>query len=168
MTFPKLKQFAELSQLDFDASPIWVHCHVVDYDEPWYADTDEETFRPWQQKPPVDPANGTTYLVSAEFRLAARTPPLRGFVTPVPEGAFDLGLMQPNLFRSSGRLGAFWLGMFGQPDLEFYRELSAQSDPVFPIRFSALPGLSLGLASGVLEGFYRWSEAGAVVVSLPS
>jgi hypothetical protein len=168
MTSPTLKQFGNLSALDFDASPVWVQCHVIDYDEPWYDDTDEETFRVLDNGLPVDPVNGPTYLVSAEFELAARTPLLRGFLTPLPDGALDLGLMQPHIFMPSGRLGAFWLGMFGQPDLDFYNELLAIGEPAFPIRFSALPRLCLGLATGAIEGFYRWSEHGAVLVPPPS
>ena len=62
MSPPTLKQFGDLSPLDFDASPVWVQCHIIDYDEPWYDDTDEETFRPWDRALPVDPDNGPTFL----------------------------------------------------------------------------------------------------------
>jgi len=159
-----MKQFGDLSAADFDAAPVWVACHVLDYDEPWHDDTDEETFRPWDRALPVDPGSGFTFLVSAEFELAASTSPLKGFVTPQPDGLPDFGSMQPHLFLPSGRVGAFWLGMFGEPDVGFCRSLLALGEPVFPIRFSPLPGLSLGLAAGALDGFYRWSETGAVLV----
>ena len=38
---------------DFATHPVWVSCHSVDYDEPWYDGTDEETFRPWLSEIPV-------------------------------------------------------------------------------------------------------------------
>ena len=44
---PELKSSGELSQVDFVRHPVWTNCHVADYDEPWYDDTDEETFRPF-------------------------------------------------------------------------------------------------------------------------
>jgi hypothetical protein len=31
---------------DLITHPVWVSCHSVDYDEPWYDGTNEETFRP--------------------------------------------------------------------------------------------------------------------------
>lgn len=47
MEKPELKQFGDLTHEDFDRHPVWIGCHVADYDELWYEDTDEETFRPW-------------------------------------------------------------------------------------------------------------------------
>ena len=53
MDKPELKQFGDLTPADFDRHPVWVGCHTVDYDEAWYEDTDEETFRPWAGILPV-------------------------------------------------------------------------------------------------------------------
>jgi hypothetical protein len=36
-----LKQFAALTIEDFAQYPVWIACHVADYDEPWYDDTDD-------------------------------------------------------------------------------------------------------------------------------
>jgi hypothetical protein len=44
---PELRQFGSLTAEDFERIPVWLACHVADYDEPWYDETDEETFRPW-------------------------------------------------------------------------------------------------------------------------
>jgi hypothetical protein len=85
---PTLKQFIELRQSDFDNYPIWVNCHVVDYDEEWYDDTDEETFRPWTGDIPVFP-DDTMYLVTASFQLNDGTI-MNGFLTP------DIGLKGEN------------------------------------------------------------------------
>jgi hypothetical protein len=163
---PTLRQFGDLVPQDLESSTVWVNCHVVDYDEPWYDDTDEETFRPWDGALPVDPSE-TMFIVCAKFELASGDS-LPGFVTPQTPGDSDLGVMQPHLFTPAGRLAGFWLGMFGEPDAQLYRELRSVGEPVFPIRFSALPGLSTGLSSGGLDGFYRWSESGAVLIPPPS
>lgn len=42
---PLLRQFNDLRPQDFEEHSVWVNCHVIDYDEPWYDDTDAETFR---------------------------------------------------------------------------------------------------------------------------
>ena len=44
MEKPGLKQFGELVPADFERHPVWIGCHVADYEEPWYEETDEETF----------------------------------------------------------------------------------------------------------------------------
>ena len=44
---PELKQFADLTPTDFERHPVWIACHAEDYAEPWFNETDEETFRPW-------------------------------------------------------------------------------------------------------------------------
>jgi hypothetical protein len=64
---------------DFERLPIWLHCHVVDYDEPWYEETDEETFRPWTGPLPVAPESH--FLVRADF-TAADGSRFVGFLTP--------------------------------------------------------------------------------------
>src|SRR5260221_9118267 len=40
---PLLKQAYDLIPDDLAHHPVWVSCHVVDYDEPWYEETDEAT-----------------------------------------------------------------------------------------------------------------------------
>jgi hypothetical protein len=57
-TRPLLKQFADLSPADFEQHPVWIGCHTVDYDEPRYDETDEETFRLWTGELPADPSEG--------------------------------------------------------------------------------------------------------------
>jgi hypothetical protein len=41
---PELKQFGDLSHTDFERHPAWVACHAEDFAEPWFNETDEETF----------------------------------------------------------------------------------------------------------------------------
>jgi len=43
---PELKQFGDLYPADFDRHPVWVGSHGADDGQPWYDETDEETFDP--------------------------------------------------------------------------------------------------------------------------
>ena len=161
MGSPVLKQFDELTVEDFVQHPVWVSCHVIDYDEPWHEGTDEETFRPWDKALPFDPAE-TIALVRASFQLANGSR-LDGFLTPATEP--DLGTIQPTVF-AGGRSFGFWGGMFGVPESErsaFYAAVGQAPAAIFPISFQAALGLADGHASGVLDGFYRMEDEDVVV-----
>jgi hypothetical protein len=133
----------------------------VDYDEPWYDDTDEETFRPWLSEIPV--AADEMYLVACEFTMTdgSRYP---GFATPFFEPD-DLRLIQPQLFSSSGSRHAFWLGMFpSEAEINgFYTDFAKGPSSVFPLAFTALPGLTTASCSGTILGFMA-SSGGQVRV----
>ena len=66
---PILKQFGDLVPADFAKHPVWTSVHTLDYDEPWYDDTDEETLRPWTGPLPVGPQEGMLF-VRAKLTLA--------------------------------------------------------------------------------------------------
>jgi hypothetical protein len=154
-SWPILKQAADLVREDFEAHPVWVHCHVMDYDEPWYGETDEETFRPWLGEVPVDPSQAI-FLIRAEvvFRDGSRHP---GFVSPA-EAPDDIGTMQPSVFMGD-RWFRFWGGMPGIPTetrQEFYRAAGRTPDSIFPARASAHSSLSKGRSTIIVHGFYRW------------
>jgi hypothetical protein len=104
---PELKQFGDLARADFSRYPVWIACHTADYGEPWYEETDEETFRPWTGALPVSPSEGMLLVrATLELRDASRHP---GFVTPAFKK--DLGALQPQIFVGDRRFG-FWGGMF--------------------------------------------------------
>jgi hypothetical protein len=63
---PELKQFGDLTPADFERHPVWIACHTEDFAEPWFNETDEETFRPWTGPLPVGPSDGML-LVRATF-----------------------------------------------------------------------------------------------------
>jgi hypothetical protein len=139
-----------LRQSDFETYPVWVNCHVEDYDEPWYDDTDEETFRPWTKELPVSP-NETMYLVSASFELNDKTT-LKGFLTPDFENKGDnaLGHIQPNLLTDNGPVG-FWTGMFPIDEerrKEIYKQTNKTPDQLFPINLRGLPALPAAALRG--------------------
>lgn len=132
----------------------------MDYDEPWYDDTDEETFRPWLGEVPVDPDDAGMFLVRAKLRLADGGE-VDGFVTPAsaltPEGGPDLGLMQPQIFLPDGSLAGFWMGGLSEQKeahARLYRALQRDATSVFPITFSMSDRLASGVLVGEVRGFY--------------
>jgi hypothetical protein len=156
MNRPLLKQFADLTEADFERHPVWIQCHVMDYEEPWHDDTDEETFRPRSGALPAEPGEGTL-LVRASGTLpdGSRLP---GFLTPAFE-AGDLGTMQPHLFAAT-TLFAFWGGAFGiapERRAAFYEAVRRGPADAFPLRFAAEAGLSRGVTTVEVLGFYRLS-----------
>jgi hypothetical protein len=154
MMRPELRQFGDLTPDDFERHPVWIGCHTADYDQPWYEETDEETFRPRDGALPADPSEGML-LVRTSCRLADGTR-LPGFMTPGFEGD-DLGILQPQLFVA-GRMFSFWGGMFGVNDdqrRQFYQALGKQPDAVFPIEIAADQALTGGVARALVEGFYK-------------
>ena len=151
---PELKQFGELSPADFQRHPVWIACHTEDFAEPWFNETDEETFRPWTSALPVGPSDGMS-LVRATFELhdGSRHD---GFLTPASKEG-DLGTLQPHLFVSGKSFG-FWGGMAGvRPDRRtaLYEALGKGPEALFPIRFSTDADLATGVAAGQIDGFYR-------------
>jgi len=169
-TKPALRQFRDLRPEDFEKHPIWVHCHVIDYNEPWYGETNEETFRPWLKGGPVDPRE-TMFLVAASLRLADGTE-LPGFITPQNpaenKGEPDLGIIQPQVFLPSGKRVAFWFGIMTPRDDHIagvYAALGKTAAEVFPVSFAAKEGLATGITSGSIPGFCSRRLGKGVVVT---
>lgn len=165
---PELVQFGDLTPDHFARHPVWIQCHVVDYDEPWYEETDEETFRPRGGPLPADPSEGML-LARAAFVFADGSRH-DGFLTPaIPGDPMELlGLMQPQLFLPDGALGGFWEGVMARGEAEhaaFYRALGKTASDVFPVDCSASPELVGGIAQATLRGFYSMPRRGPVQVT---
>jgi hypothetical protein len=149
---PTLKQYSALKAADFVRHPVWIACHGVDSDEPWYKDTDEETFRPRLGPLPADPSEGML-LVAALATLRDGTL-LPGFLTP-GRHAGDVGTMQPQVFVDDSMFG-FWGGMLGisaERRGEFLRSVAKDPVQVFPVRFEADHALSGGVVEVDIEGW---------------
>jgi hypothetical protein len=163
---PLLKQAHDLTPDDFARYPVWVQCHLVDYDELWYEEADEATFRPWTSTKPVDPQE-VTFLIRATMTLANRST-LNGFLTPQSaEEPLNLSSMQPVVFSATGEQFAFWDGAFKRPEEErvrFYAALGVGPKEIFPIFFSADPGLSIGRVAGTIPGLCYLKESKEVEV----
>ena len=151
---PELKQFGDLSPADFERHPVWIACHTEDSAEPWFNETNEETFRPWTGALPMNPSDGML-LVRATFELhdGSRHD---GFLTPAfKEG--EVGALHPYLFVGDKSF-RFWGGMFrirADRRSAFYKALGEGPEAIFPIRFSADPNLATGVVTGRVDGFYR-------------
>lgn len=150
-----LKQFGELRYADFAKHPVWASVHTLDYDAPWYDDTDEDSFRPWKGKLPVLPREGM-FLVRAKLALADGRV-LDGFVTPqIISEPVDLGIIQPHLFLPSGTKIGFWDGWSKRHPKErkiLYIELGKDPKAIFPTQFAAVKGLAKGHVAGSIPGF---------------
>jgi hypothetical protein len=166
---PKLVQFGALTPEHFTKWPVWMSVHIADYDEPWYDDTDEETFRPFDGKLPANP-NKWTLLVRAEMTLADGSV-FPGFVTPpgAPGRRRDTATIQPHLFGPDGKPHGFWTGVIRSTSAyrsRFYALLGRRPHAVFPIRFHASPELVREGVKGRIEGFksYKNGKLWAAVV----
>lgn len=157
-----VKQYTDLTEQDFLARPVWVGVHGMDEGEGWHDDCDEESFRPWTGSLPVGPQEGML-LVRAQFTLADGTT-FSGFITPQSAGEpLNLGTVQPQIFTPAG-LEGFWEGIFPRPAnirAAFYQRMNKTEHQIFPITFTAAPGLASGLVSGRIDGFYA-TEKGKV------
>jgi hypothetical protein len=166
---PNLVQIANLTPGHFESHAVWASCHSFDYDEPWYDQTDEETFRPWTGAFPVHAVAGM-FLVRARLTLADGSV-LPGFATPVGQDASGdeaLGLLQPQLFLPSGQLVAFWLGLFGDPaaaSAALYNALGKPATSVFPLQVMVEPELWLNDGLVEINGFYTLPNGKMVRVS---
>jgi len=159
---PELRQFGSLTAEDLERVPVWLACHIADYDEAWYDETDEETFRPYSGSLPMSPGD-EMYLVKATATLAGGST-LPGCLTPATGN--DLGLAQPQVFIG-GRMFAFWGGGAGIPQQErdeFYAALGKDPGAVFPLEFTVAAALVQGGVSLQVDGFYRSPDFKAIVV----
>lgn len=168
---PELKQFGDLSATDFERHPVWIGVHNADYGEPWYDETNEETFRPYAGSLPAAPDEGIL-LVRATFELKDGSQ-FPGFVTPASEDwdrpreghssgkrKHILGFQQPRIFVGNEGFN-FWGGISGVRDERrqaLYAALQKTPQDIFPLRFSAEPSLAGGILAGEVEGFYRNSR----------
>ena len=187
MRRPEIKQFIDLRAEDFDLHPIWIGCYTADYDEPWYDDVDQESFRPWIGETPVSSGDGI-FLIRATLALAdgSKYP---GFVSPAtgPKQAsvgLRLGLnrlfgnansdqnariiseTQPHIFVGQRPPFGFWGGSFGNQEAErrtFYADIGKEAGGIFPIQFATDNSLAIEITSGRIDGHYRRPDDKVIV-----
>jgi len=149
---PELKQFGDLRSADFDRYPVWIACHTGDFGEPWFDETDEETFRPWTSALPVGPSDGMLF-VRAIFVLRDGSHH-EGFLTPAFKVG-DLGAMQPQIFNRRPEIQILgWYVWVPAISERASTRRSGMPRCYLPIQFSAVPGVASGVVSGRVEGFY--------------
>ena len=72
MQMPLLKDVTALTWADFVQHPIWIGVHNNDYGEPWYAESNDQTYRPWTGSLPFEERSQfPIFLVAANFQLAS-------------------------------------------------------------------------------------------------
>jgi hypothetical protein len=173
-----MKQQSDLTPADFGRHPVWIGVHNYDTDEPWYEQSDEETFRPWAGPLPFSGDRGVV-LVASRFELAdgsiysgyCRALPEDCDVAPAPawstwHGGSQLSvlaLLNPTIFVD-GHPFDFHLGIPERRKnrvIQFYTTIGKKPTDVFPLRFAADKTLAIGITSGKLEGFFYFPLGGA-------
>jgi len=158
MASPILRQLLELTPEDFATYPIWIGCHVADYDEPWFDDTDEETFRPWLGERPVDQSD-ETLLVRADAKLADGSK-LSGFLTPSVDPS-DVSSSHPHAFVGERAFG-FWSGVLDTATRDasaFQQAVGSDVARILPITFTVDDDVVTGGLTVIVEG---WSSQAGV------
>ncbi|HYG38630.1 MAG TPA: hypothetical protein VD908_08430 [Cytophagales bacterium] len=147
---PILKQFSDLATEDFERYTIWISCRSVDYEKPWYDDTDEETYRPYTDTAKINSAD-EDYLIKADFKLNDGTV-LKGFFTPQDTNDNEDGISyaQPHVFINEDSY-RFWFGIV-RPEVQyiakFYEGLGKKRADVFPITYKSSKGNIKGRITG--------------------
>lgn len=164
---PELVQAWDFTREHFERHPVWVSCHVEDYDEPWYEDTDEATMRPWTGPLPAEPSVGG--LEARATCILADGTRLDGSLTPAAPGESGqlLATMQPTMFLPDGSLVFFWEGSVKQDEqhARLYRALGKSAAEIFPIQCAALEGLVGGISRCTVDGFYSTPDGATVRLS---
>jgi hypothetical protein len=158
---PLLKRIHDLRRADFDAHPVWMNVHG-ESEQPWHAETDEVTYRPWPGRLPYgcsDPMSSV--LVRTAFRLADGTELVGCLTAPYAPNPATRSVKhaQPCLFGPAGGPVSFYFGSSPpKPWLkaEQYKHLGRTAGQAFPIRYAVPPGLLDVPVEGVLDGFYWW------------
>jgi hypothetical protein len=85
MHVPLLKDESSLTSSDFSASPVWVRAQDHDRDEPWYGETTEQTYRPWEGPLPLEANSPFPFvLLAAAFHFSSGEA-YPGYFKPVTE-----------------------------------------------------------------------------------
>jgi hypothetical protein len=186
MPSPDLKQYSDLTLVDFQRHPVWIGVHNFDSaDEPWFKLSDDQTYRPWTGPLPFSESRGSV-LLSATVELADRSR-YPGFFTAVrenwdvplpPRKMRDGGYSQP--LQWSARRGGSPLSILAlhRPVIfieghgfdfhlkraprrkpyvqDFYAAIGKGPNAVFPVRFYADSNLAIGIIEGHIDGFYSF------------
>lgn len=188
MNLPLLKDRHSLTRADFDRHPVWVRVQDTDQEQPWHADSTEQTYQPWDGPLPLEPRSPFPFvLLAASFYLLNGSlypgyfqPVTKDWDQPLPprkmkDGTYTrpqcwsgrhggsalsvLALHSPVVFIGEK---AFDFHLRRDPDRlrncirDFYGAIGSRPAEVFPIEFSAAPGLFNGIVSGRLDGFYSF------------
>ena len=149
------KQVDLLTLADVEENPVWEFA----LDEEGEEGQDEETVRPYQLTPPLDPSVGLL-IVRAKFALADGAE-MEGYLTPPFDGSPAIGSIQPTIVTDQGQVG-FWYGIVA-PDkdriAQNYRLLGKSPSQVFPLKFRSTVEIMGGPIEGELNGFLFYEDS---------
>jgi len=142
--YPILKQFDALEAADFAAWPVWIPCRPGDSNQPWYAQTDANTYRPWMDDLPIS-RDMRSFLAQSSLTLADGTV-FEGFASCPAGGAdFNISTVRPQLFTNMGRRFGFWFGNSSPSTFtkhDFYSAMGKTELQIFPIVNAVSPEIS--------------------------
>lgn len=162
---PPLRREDELTVEDLEQHPVWMSVHGEDEDEKWYSRCDETTVRPWVGPLPVEPDRENRTLILAATFVTPTGSEFSGAILAIAGGIANqtsaqlAADTQPRIFVD-GSPHYFWGGRVGttiSSQVRFASLVDPGGRSVFPLRFFVHRGLTNGLDSGLVEGFYRIS-----------
>jgi hypothetical protein len=158
---PTLKRYAELNGRDLTLHPIWLNVHGIDEAQPWYGETDEVTYRPWDRELPLERLAPSVPDVAARASLTlADGSLLTGFLTlPVAAAADDRSpnRLQPILFLPNGTSVGLYVATYRlaqEAMAKLLGHLHRNRSKVFPIRYEVSEQVASPSVLGELAGIY--------------
>ncbi|WP_153556475.1 hypothetical protein [Roseimaritima sediminicola] len=170
MTKPIFRNCDDIGPSELASFPVWVYCHLTDYDEPWYEDVDDEAYRAWTDDSPI--GNDTVAIVAASFRTHAGIL-LQGFIETWGDSTGNPVLdLKPTIFDADGHRIALWHGatyQFGTDHLDdciarFERLLGGSMPDHFPVRVEVKANVFGDALTDSLPGFASFSGPGETTV----
>ena len=168
---PIFRNCDEIAPSDFAEHPIWVSCHLVDYEETWYDDVDEEAFRAHVAALPID--RSMVAYISAKF-ITSNGTELSGYIENWGESNDRNTVLDfsPTIFGVDGYRIDLWHGatyQFGTERMEKcmseFRKLAGGAlNDHFPINCSidsSIFGRELKLT---FEGFGSYVAEGVISI----
>lgn len=143
-----LKNFLELTLQDFKTYPIWVQCHIIDYSNYWYEQTQEDTVRPYTGPKPA--VLNYCFLMLAEFIFNDGTE-FEGFTSP----ADKIGSIVNARVFINNKQEFFWHGGLKPTQQEiddFYQRIQKKHADIFPVKVQIKNSLAAEEVSIEIKG----------------
>ncbi len=170
MTKPIFRNYDDIGPSELASFPVWVCCHLTDYDEPWYEDVDDEAYRAWTDTSPI--GKDTVAIVAASFRTNTGTL-LHGFIETWGDSSGNTVLdLKPTIFDADGQRISFWHGatyQFGTDHLDdsiarFERLLGGPMADQFPVHVDVKPNVIGVVLAEKFPGFASFTGPGKTTV----
>lgn len=165
MQRPVLKQINDLTVRDLMRHPVWMCIHGLDENKPWYSETDELTYRPWDGALPYNRSDPDAEIVVARTRFTfADASSYFGLLTPPYTTGNRVSRMQPALFLTDGTAVSFYKADRGLAEKtlgNLLRRITKERSRVFPVRYEVSDQVVIPPVSGELVGVYYMGPVGS-------